>query len=340
MESLKDITHTLYINLEERTDRKEHVEKQMKKLGIPVERFNAVKLANGRVGCSISHLKCLEIAKKNGWEHIMIIEDDIEFTNPTLFKIHLNKFLKNQKNFDVLLIAGNIIPPFQRVEDFCIKVRNCQTTTGYLVKSHYYDTLIDNIKEGIKLLLKNPDNHVLYAVDKYWFQLQERDNWYLITPLTVVQREDYSDIEKKMTNYSKIMTDLEKSWLFKPYEQQVKINQMNQVNQMNQIIQIPSIPPIPPKPKLVREPTNIYDLRPTPQRTPIPEEIITKLQILPTNTNVNTNIIKFEERITFNKQEQKTQKQIIREKIQQQINKQNTIKPNDNNVNLKQMLYL
>jgi hypothetical protein len=32
--------------------------------------------------------------------------------------------------------------------------------------------------------------------------------------LTVVQREDYSDIEKKATNYAKVMTDLDKEWLF------------------------------------------------------------------------------------------------------------------------------
>ena len=55
-----------------------------------------------------------------------------------------------------------------------------------------------------------PEKHVLYAIDKYWFRLQERDNWYLIIPLTVTQREDYSDIEKRMTNYSRAMLDLDK----------------------------------------------------------------------------------------------------------------------------------
>ena len=75
--------------------------------------------------------------------------------------------------------------------------------------------MINNIREGIQLLIKNPERHVIYAVDKYWFRLQEKDNWYLITPLTVTQRQDYSDIEKRPTNYTRVMTDLDKEWLFK-----------------------------------------------------------------------------------------------------------------------------
>ena len=220
MESINDIKNVFYINLESRPDRKHHVEQQMKILNITAERFNAVKLTNGAIGCSMSHLKCLEIAKKNNWEHIMIVEDDILFLNPELFKNQLNKFLKNHKDFDVLLIAGNNVPPYQKIDDSCVKVYRCQTTTGYIVKQHYYDTLISNMREGINLLMKNPDKHVMYAIDKYWFKLQEKDKWFLITPLSVTQREDYSDIEKRPTNYTRVMIDLDKEWMFKPQSQQ------------------------------------------------------------------------------------------------------------------------
>jgi hypothetical protein len=81
------------------------------------------------------------------------------------------------------------------------------------VKRHYYDTLIANIREGLQLLMRNPEKHVMYAIDKWWFQLQQKDTWYLIIPLTVTQREDYSDIEKKRTNYTWLMTDLDKPFL-------------------------------------------------------------------------------------------------------------------------------
>jgi GR25 family glycosyltransferase involved in LPS biosynthesis len=215
MQNLLDIKHAFYINLINRSDRKQHVEEQLKILGIQAERFNAIKLSNGALGCSMSHLKCLEIAKFNNWPHLLIIEDDINFLDPELFKSQINLFFKNHHVWDVVLIGGNNVPPYQKIDDTCIKVASCQTTTGYLVNGHYFDTLIENYRTGIKKLMENPQLHKFYAIDKYWFNLQKKDIWFLIIPLTVTQREDYSDIEKKITNYSEVMTDLDKEWLFK-----------------------------------------------------------------------------------------------------------------------------
>ena len=214
--NISDIKHAFYINLESRSDRKKHVEEQLKIIGIQANRFKAIKLLNGALGCSMSHLKCLEIAKENDWEHVLIVEDDIKFLNPELFIIQINKFLNLHSVWDVVLIAGNNLPPHEVIDDSCVKVTRCQTTTGYIVKKHYYDTLIDNIRNGITNLIKEPKQHSLYAIDKYWFKLQQMNNWYLITPLTVTQREDYSDIEKRPTNYTRAMTDLSKEWLVQP----------------------------------------------------------------------------------------------------------------------------
>jgi len=211
---MDQIQHAFYINLDSRPDRKAHVEAQLKLVGIKASRFKAIRMNNGAVGCSMSHLKCLEIAKDNNWEHVLIVEDDITFLDPTLFVNNFTSFLNNNKSFDVALLAGNNVPPYVRVDDTCIKISRCQTTTGYIVQRHYYDTVIKNIREGILKLMHEPDKHVLYAIDKFWFCLQEKDNWYLITPPTVVQREDYSDIEKRPTNYIRVMTDLDKHYLY------------------------------------------------------------------------------------------------------------------------------
>lgn len=210
MNSISDIKHAFYINLHTRPDRKQHVENQLKSIGINAERFNAIKMTNGAIGCSMSHLKIIETAKVNNWEHVLIIEDDILFTDPNLFVRQFNKFLSNHKDFDVALIAGNNLPPYKRIDDSCVQVTQCQTTTGYIVQQHYYDTLIKNYKDGILHLIKDPTNHRFFAIDKYWFALQEKHKWYLITPLTVTQREDYSDIEKRPTNYTPAMLDLDK----------------------------------------------------------------------------------------------------------------------------------
>ena len=213
MKNISDIKHAFYINLDSRPDRKEHVESQLAAIGINAQRFKAIKLTNGALGCSMSHLKIMETAKENNWDHILIVEDDIKFLNPDLFVNQFNKFLEThelESSFDVALIAGNNMPPFTEIDDTCVKVTRCQTTTGYLVRNHYFDTMIHNYRKGIEKLMKNPEEHKFYALDKYWFHIQEKHNWYLIIPLTVVQRPDYSDIEKRATNYTRAMTDLDK----------------------------------------------------------------------------------------------------------------------------------
>jgi GR25 family glycosyltransferase involved in LPS biosynthesis len=208
--STADIKHGFYINLQSRTDRNIHVMKQLSLLGLDnvIHRFNAIQTTNGAIGCSISHLKCLQYAKKNNWPHILIIEDDIKFLKPDLFKNQLNGFFRRNKEWDVVLLAGNNTGKIIRNDEFSVQVTRCQTTTGYLVKSHYYDTFIENIKEGLSKLIKQPFNKKFFAIDKYWFRLQQTDKWYLIIPLTVVQREDYSDIEGHYTNYIKLMTKI------------------------------------------------------------------------------------------------------------------------------------
>ena len=210
------LENTHFINLEHRLDRLIHVKQELAKINVVGNRFNAIKLANGAVGCSMSHLKCLEQAKQNGSPYVFVCEDDIQFLDPELFLKNLGLFcgLINT-DWDVLIISGNVCPPFQPVGDFCVKLTNCQTTTGYIVQQHYYDTLIANYREGITKLLADPANKREYAIDIYWKHLQFRDRWYMIVPPTVVQIEGFSDVEGRETNYKHLMTDLNKEWLFK-----------------------------------------------------------------------------------------------------------------------------
>ena len=204
--------NTLYINLDKRTDRRLHVENELKKINMEnVTRFKGIEMKNGAIGCSMSHMKCVEHAKNNNWDCVFICEDDIEFTNPRLFTTQINKFLQSETNWDVVLVAGNNMIPYIPINDTCIKIFNCQTTTGYIVRREYYEKLIQNYKEGINKLLKEPENND-YKIDKYWFKLQRQDRWFLIIPLTVVQKEDYSDIEGKVTNFKKYMLDYNKAY--------------------------------------------------------------------------------------------------------------------------------
>jgi GR25 family glycosyltransferase involved in LPS biosynthesis len=208
------LEHTLLINLETRTDRLEHASQEFKKLGISFERINAIKMKTGSIGCTLSHIRCLELAKQKGWDQVFICEDDISFTDPALLMENLAKFEENDEiNWDLLIIGGNNVPPFQQITEYCARVFYCQTTTGYIVKKHYYETLLQNFKESAQQLMRNPANHSTYALDMYWKRLQRQDFWYMITPPTVIQYESYSDIEGRVVNYERAMLDMAKPWL-------------------------------------------------------------------------------------------------------------------------------
>jgi glycosyl transferase, family 25 len=207
--------HTYVINLKNRPDRLEHVNNEFNKLNIIPTRFNAVQTTDGAIGCTLSHIKCLELAIENNYDQIFICEDDITFTDVKTLQYSLDKFNKNIKTWDMLIIGGNVVKPYEQIDDYCLKISNCQTTTGYIVNKHYYSTLLLNFRTGVQQLLttKNPKQ---FAIDIYWKLLQHAGKWYLLYPLTVTQYENWSDIEKRKTNYNHLMLDSKKDWLYKP----------------------------------------------------------------------------------------------------------------------------
>jgi GR25 family glycosyltransferase involved in LPS biosynthesis len=172
-------------------------------------------MEHGCIGCTLSHILCIETAQKNNWSEVCIVEDDAVFKNPKLLVENLEKFHKDNPNWDVLLLGGNVVQPFDKINDYCIRSYNTQTTTCYIVKKHYYQKLIDNFKQSVENLIREPTNKNDYALDMYWKRLQRTDNWFMIIPLTITQLPGYSDIENRIVNYDVLMLDLEKKWLYK-----------------------------------------------------------------------------------------------------------------------------
>ena len=212
----KYLQNTVYINLDYRIDRREHTQTELAKIGIMTPtRLNATKMNYGAIGCSMSHIRCLEMAKKENWPHVFICEDDITFMNPALFMSKLAQFAESKIEWDVLIVSGNTAPPFGESTDFCIRTFNVQSTTGYIVQQHYYDTMIANFREGVQHLMKDPENKREFAIDMYWKRLQQVGRWYILIPLSVYQYSNYSDVENKNVDYSRLMLDLEKKELFR-----------------------------------------------------------------------------------------------------------------------------
>jgi len=217
------LKNILYINLDHRTDRLTQVKEEFfNKLEIErltnkaPERFPAIGHQKGAIGCAISHIKCLEIALQRKYPYVFICEDDIEFLNPQHFLKAIREFEMNPPpKWNVFIVSGNSVPPYAQYNSSCIKVVNCQTTTGYITHYNYYEALIQNYREGLSLLMQYPGNDKNFAIDKYWKELQLSKTWYMLYPPCVIQRASYSDIEKKVVSYGELMLDLEKKHLFK-----------------------------------------------------------------------------------------------------------------------------
>jgi glycosyl transferase family 25 len=209
MKCFNDIKNILYINLDYNLDRKEHIENELIKMHWIGERFQAIKHENGAIGCTQSHIKCLQIALEKKWDHVLICEDDLTILNEELLIKQLNGFLqkKREKNWDVLLLAGNNYPPSKIMDEYSIKITNCQSACCYLVNSHYIPILLNNFINGYLLFIQE-NKYYLYAIDQYWKILQNQDNWFLLIPLITTQKPGYSDIEKKYVDYTDLMMNL------------------------------------------------------------------------------------------------------------------------------------
>jgi GR25 family glycosyltransferase involved in LPS biosynthesis len=70
----KDIP-TFIINLKRRPDRLDLIKKEMNYMGWQYQIFNAID-TNSYIGCGKSHTAIAEIAYKNNFEHVMVLEDD------------------------------------------------------------------------------------------------------------------------------------------------------------------------------------------------------------------------------------------------------------------------
>jgi len=207
------LENVYYINLETSEDRRVQVEKELQKMNWKYERFDAIKTADGRIGCCISHLRIIERAKEIGLDYVVVVEDDIQFTQPKKYNQMLAEFKNftksNNMKYDVLLFGANIADKangIKKVNDLIYKVTCGLTSTGYLVNKHYFDTLIDNYKESINLLI-NYSNLDIGCIDINWLKLQKMGNWYILFPRTISQRPALSIIQNNYVDYTHLFID-------------------------------------------------------------------------------------------------------------------------------------
>ena len=197
-----------YINLESRTDRKEHFLTEIPKLcndPSKLVRVDAVYHHLGMLGCSLSHIKALELFETNpSWNTCIIFEDDFTFHNDSISEnnAQLSTFFKEFPNWDVLSLSSNpsglqSIPTKIPIIHKVIKVG---TASGYCINKSFLPILKKNFIESSSMLTLHGKSHT-NALDVHWKQIQPTANWYTIMPSVGYQYANYSDIEKQDVNY-------------------------------------------------------------------------------------------------------------------------------------------
>ena len=195
MYNMNHIDKVVYINLDKRTDRRQHIESLLSTYDIPAQRFEAIEHDHGLYGCGLSHLAVLKLARDNGWRNVLILEDDILFNLPKQdFEQDIERLFTQGPDFDVFMLDINLqrshpVPPY----DWLIGVDYAHCAGAYIVKQHYYQKLIDMYEWALPLLLAT-GMHWIYANDAVWGRLQETDRWYTFKHFRVCkQMPGYSD---------------------------------------------------------------------------------------------------------------------------------------------------
>jgi glycosyl transferase family 25 len=198
----------VYINCKHREDRNKFMINQLEKLNFDMKKVHRLEATyipeNGAKGCSHSHYRVMEMAIKNNWNNVFIMEDDFafdEFTNSVeKIKYVINKY----PNWDVIMpffFLNGLEKRSKKIDTFIrIPIHDkyrAFSTLCYTVNKKMFETLKDNFLESYKIQpanKKNLNKKNKFPVDKYWQQLQLSHEWYLIYPKCGYQISTKSDI--------------------------------------------------------------------------------------------------------------------------------------------------
>ncbi len=195
---MKGIDRVYYINLERRSDRRQHIESEIARVGLTGERVDAIWDRNGALGCMQSHSKALAAFLASDAETALILEDDFTFVGSAaeIERLFSVAFEVMPADWDGLVLAYNPTA-FSFCEGpapFLVRLLGGQTTSGYLVrrsaaaelKSLWDDAAMKMWVEGLR--------HELCA-DICWQRLHREGKWYAFVPSMGYQYANHSDIQ-------------------------------------------------------------------------------------------------------------------------------------------------
>lgn len=186
--NFKDIPK-LVINLKDREDRRENIKEVLKDYD-----YEIVEAVKTKLGCNLSHQKCIKIAMERKYKYVCIIEDDFIFLEQKK-KLKIDE-IKIPKDFDMFFIGGEI-PYYEKDKKNSYRITKAKRAECYIIKETYYEKYLNMLEECWDLLNKEPEN-INYRFDVYWQKLIDEDNWRISNQgIFGGQREGFSDVKNE-----------------------------------------------------------------------------------------------------------------------------------------------
>lgn len=194
------------INLDRRPDRYEDFKKEMSKYGIEnVERFSAidgstistndVPLLTGEIGVLLSHLEIIKKCKEEGYDNVLIMEDDVCFSEEIL---KLEEYMSSvPSDWDFIYFGGNHVygQPPKFINEKVLKLNFTVALQCVAINN----TMFDVIEVVLPKLRKQ--------VDSYYAEFHRNFNAYGFYPNMAKQTIGFSDIQNRIVDYSVFFKD-------------------------------------------------------------------------------------------------------------------------------------
>jgi GR25 family glycosyltransferase involved in LPS biosynthesis len=193
-----------YINLDNRIDRKTHIEHELLTIFNPnnINRICAIANIKGAIGCVLSHILALTTFINSDKQFCFIFEDDFQW----LYQADdINKILNNIFNskFDIVLLTYNsqTIQFKELHQNNLCRITNGLTTAGYLLTKKFAPILLENYNQCLNFQINDKSNNIL-PMDVFWWELQNQNyDFYACLPCIGTQYSNFSDIEHNLVDY-------------------------------------------------------------------------------------------------------------------------------------------
>ena len=201
------------INLKKRSDRWEEIQKKFNSSSIELERIDAIEDSDGHLGCGLSFLKVIKIAKDNNLKSVLIFEDDNtplenfdnrwkiakkwlddntdkwEIFNGGARFPHWDQYTNNTKNSEFSADTKIVVKLDENVNLF---------SSNRIISNNWI--YINNANNQTYDKILNWDKKAKTYIDQY-FGSSEYFKTLFIIPILALQGDTYSNTQNSKTDY-------------------------------------------------------------------------------------------------------------------------------------------